>query len=382
MSDPAAQRLRQTILERFPDLARVGAAEAWLVGGTIRDAISGRPIADADLALAGAGGEALRFAAAVSGRLVQLGADRFATWRVVAGPNVYDFAELTGGTIDADLGRRDFTADAVALPLTAPAVLVDPFHGVRDIEARTLRMVREENFADDPLRVLKGIRMAATLHWEVEPQTMEAMRRCAPLLAGVAPERLGAEVDRMFREGDLRIAAPLLSATGVDLRLFEVPVSGLERLPPGDPALLFAFLFRNDGAALERTAGRLRWPATLQTAIRRAIDTARRLEVAGDRQVDVILYDAGEDGSYRASMLLDASGKREAAATTRSRLDVRGPSFFSMEALLDGGRIAALAGLPPGPKVGAIKRALLERQILGEVNSVAEAEAFVANLAR
>ena len=81
--------------------------------------------------------------------------------------HVYDFAELLDHDIDADLARRDFTINAMAVHLGSGALL-DPHGGQRDIERGVVRMVHAENFDDDPLRVLKGVRMAVKYDFTIE----------------------------------------------------------------------------------------------------------------------------------------------------------------------------------------------------------------------
>jgi poly(A) polymerase len=108
------------------DLREVlGDREAWVVGGTVRDELLGRPVTDVDLAVTGDVEPAARaIAGAVAGPVFRL-SETFGAWRVVEGDRVYDVSPLQGRTIEEDLARRDFTVNAMARPLD-DADLIDP----------------------------------------------------------------------------------------------------------------------------------------------------------------------------------------------------------------------------------------------------------------
>jgi poly(A) polymerase len=188
-------------------------ADAWIVGGAVRDAALGREVTDVDLAIVRDEREAARAIAGVArGAMFQL-SEEFATWRALAPDGAWhvDVARLRGEGIEGDLALRDFTVNAIAVPLASPdAPLVDPHAGRADLDARLLRAVSERSFADDPLRVLRAARIAAVLALEIEPRTVELARSAA----GRAGEQAG---ERQFAE--LR-----LLLTGVD------PVRGLDLL--------------------------------------------------------------------------------------------------------------------------------------------------------
>ncbi len=120
--------------------ARSGQAGVWIAGGAVRDAALGRDVVDLDLAVAGdpaVGRQGDRPGGA--GHSFELSAE-FATWRVVAADHSWqiDVTALRGETIEADLGERDFTIGAVAVPLAGGEPL-DPFGGLADLERRLLR---------------------------------------------------------------------------------------------------------------------------------------------------------------------------------------------------------------------------------------------------
>ena len=214
-------------LRAFPLLRHVD-PRGHLVGGAVRDLVLGRAPRDADVTIRGAADAAERFASSVSARMVRLGAEPFEVIRVVAGGDVYDFAEIVGESIEEDLARRDFTIGAIALALAPPHEVVDPFDGRSDLESATLRMLRESNFSDDPLRVVRGARLVAELALTIDPPTLEAMRRHARQAGECAAERLGAEWIALLSapdEGALRSALAFVREAGLDLPLAGGPIT-------------------------------------------------------------------------------------------------------------------------------------------------------------
>jgi poly(A) polymerase len=174
-------------------------APVWLVGGTIRDRLLSRVTEDVDLAAAGEAAEHAQAIARAAGGFAFELSGTFGAWRAVAGDRAWhvDVMPLEGETIEDDLARRDFTVNALAEPL-AGGELVDPFGGVRDVQARRLRRVSEQSFAADPLRVVRLVRLMRELGFEPEPETLADARRHAPAVPEVAPERVLAELKRIL----------------------------------------------------------------------------------------------------------------------------------------------------------------------------------------
>ncbi len=172
---------------------------AWLVGGAIRDRLLDRPTADLDLVVdSDVAGAARMLARAVRGPAFEL-SDEFGAWRVLAGDRSWqaDLSPLRGGSLRDDLALRDFTVNAMAQPL-AGGELVDPHDGAGDLAARRLRAVGPAAFADDPLRALRLVRLAAELGLEPEQATVALAREVAPRVATVAQERVFAELKRVL----------------------------------------------------------------------------------------------------------------------------------------------------------------------------------------
>jgi poly(A) polymerase len=190
-----AERLDASPLVGLARRALAEEPDAWIAGGAVRDAAFGREVTDLDLAVSG---DPERTAKAVAregdGHAFELSAE-FATWRAVARDRSWqlDATALRGATIEADLAARDFTLGAVAVPL-AGGEPIDPHGGLGDLERRLLRVVGEESFRADPLRLLRAARLAADLGLEIEAGTAALARSQAELAAEPAGERQLAEL--------------------------------------------------------------------------------------------------------------------------------------------------------------------------------------------
>ncbi len=201
------------------DVARAALAgrDAWLVGGAVRDRLlaHGDPV-DLDLVVAGDPGPAAKAIGRVARAPVFELSEAFGAWRVVARDHGWqiDVATLQGPTLAADLALRDFTINAMAEPLGGGA-LVDPHGGREDLAARRLRMVSAAALDADPLRALRLVRLACTLALEVEPETLAAARARAGAIAGVAAERIFAELRRVVAADRVRDGLALLHAVGL-----------------------------------------------------------------------------------------------------------------------------------------------------------------------
>ena len=178
----------------------LSAERAWVVGGTVRDELLGRSVVDVDLAVDGDAERAARaLAAEVHGPVFRLSED-FGAWRVIdrKGGRTYDLTPLQGDSIEADLGKRDFTVNAMARELQGGGDLIDPHGGSRDLDARVLRVVGPRAYADDALRPLRLARLAAELGFAPEPDTERLTREAAPQVVRAAPERVFAELRRLL----------------------------------------------------------------------------------------------------------------------------------------------------------------------------------------
>ena len=196
-------------------LAPLG-TDGWIVGGGLRDALLGRPVADVDLVVRADAKElAHRLATAHRAARFPL-SDTFGAWRVHGGrlPFTVDLTPLQGGSLEQDLARRDLTVNALALPLTG-GDLIDHHHGLDDLRARSLRIVSPTVLRDDPVRLVRLARLACQLGFDIEPDTRLRARMDAGELVRSAPERVAEELRRIARRPDAWRGIETLDDLGV-----------------------------------------------------------------------------------------------------------------------------------------------------------------------
>jgi len=181
-----------------------GDAPLHLVGGAVRDWLLGRTIHDLDFVLPHG---AVDFGREVARRLraafFVLDARRDVARVILPAAEgrtvrMLDFAAYRGPDLETDLRRRDFTVNALAVDPAEPLRLVDPTGGLRDLKDRVLRLAYPQALHDDPLRVLRAVRLAIVLDFRISPETRAALPEAAPGLKRVAAERIGEEWFRLL----------------------------------------------------------------------------------------------------------------------------------------------------------------------------------------
>ncbi|MDQ6794636.1 MAG: HD domain-containing protein [Chloroflexota bacterium] len=324
----AAPAIPPPVEELLQTLWSAGHA-AYVVGGSLRDALLARTAADWDLAT---DARPERLLEIFPGAVYE---NRFGTVSVRHGDRQYeittfrvdhDYADFRrparvefGDRIEADLARRDFTVNAMAWGAPAPAAsggsaatsagsaatsagsaapvpaLVDPFGGRADVERRLLRAVGEPGarFEEDALRMVRAVRLAATLEFAVEPATLAAIETRADLVRHLSGQRLGAELDKLLAAGRPSVGLRLLADTGL-----------LERVSP--------VLAAQRGIAQNKVEGEDLWDHTLRTvdaapANRPIVRLAALVHDMGkpETAADGHFYGHDKVGAERAQALLE-----------------------------------------------------------------------------
>jgi putative nucleotidyltransferase with HDIG domain len=173
-----------------------------LVGGAVRDRLMGRPSQDLDFAVpVGALKLARSIANRTDGAFFPLD-EESDTARIVyihedGTRTRADFAAYRRPDLTADLAARDFTINAIALDPRTNATL-DPLGGLKDVREKRIRACSPGSLTDDPVRILRAVRLAASLGFSIQLETRRLMKEAAPLLARVSPERLRDELFKML----------------------------------------------------------------------------------------------------------------------------------------------------------------------------------------
>jgi tRNA nucleotidyltransferase (CCA-adding enzyme) len=395
---------------------------AWLVGGAVRDAVLGHDAGpDIDIAVEGAGVAFANLLASATGGDV-VAEHTFGTATVVVdlgdagGPTRIDVATCRteryaepgalptvrpGATMVADLARRDVSVNAIAVSLAATAdgthELLDPHDGLADIAGRTLRVLHDASFRDDPTRIFRTARYAGRLGFRVEQHTRELALEAvaAGALGTVSAERVRAELELVLRE-PAWVSLTLLASWGV-----------IERLDPRlerafRPPLLLHTLDEACGAdadlnrrawtlrlaALARplgddAAGWMAWLGFPADVVNVASEHIRVLDAVLSRSAELrdlpnsaLYIELGEilDDSVALAALVLADDEALLARLVSfadvvrdTRLTVRGDDVIA-------------AGVPAGPLVGRILGVLFLRTLDGELQGEADERAALAEL--
>ncbi|KPK14617.1 MAG: hypothetical protein AMJ62_12540 [Myxococcales bacterium SG8_38] len=220
------QQIARPVLEICKELRNAG-ERAWVVGGCVRDTLRGERVNDWDVATTARPDKVQQ----VFRRVVPTGVDH-GTVTVLWKDNAYEVTTLRGEgaysdgrrpdhvvfveDIESDLGRRDFTVNAIAYD-PVDGRLVDPFGGLADMRDRVLRAVGvpRERFQEDGLRILRGARFVATLEFELEPDTEEAFRGALDTFRKVSPERVREEWLKTMKARAPSRAFEVMRRTGI-----------------------------------------------------------------------------------------------------------------------------------------------------------------------
>ena len=214
------------IIAYLSQLSSLNTEKIYLVGGSVRDLlIGGQVLKDVDL-LMPSGSEALAriFADRIGGSFFFLDEERRIT-RVVkeADHDViqFDFTNFEGPDLAADLGRRDFTVNAMALDLrqfiTSNSLdgLIDLFQGREDVRNKLIRVTKPDALDEDPLRLLRAVRFAATLGFSLEEGTAGGIRERSRLILEPSPERIRDELFLIFSERNAEKHLTLMDSLGL-----------------------------------------------------------------------------------------------------------------------------------------------------------------------
>jgi poly(A) polymerase-like protein len=330
--------MRELVEEQF------AGEEAWIVGGAVRDQALDRPIVDVDVAVREPEPAARKFAKRSGGAPFPL-SEQHGAWRVALdGGRTVDFTPLPA-SVEDDLATRDFTINAIAERVGSEEV-ADPYNGYGDLAASRIRAVGPSVFLDDPLRLLRAVRLEDELPFDFRMvgETEELVRRHAHLVAEPAGERILGELQRLSPGGYRRLdSLGLLEPLGgrIDDRL--------ERWDAPDYRLVAVF-----GEGLRR------FP--ISNELGRFARTLLRAERPGDDARSIHRFRrATEPWSLEALAFLGASQLGDAIKEAR-RNDPAEP-------LVRGDEL----GLPPGPEIGRLLAEIEEERAAGTIGTKEEA---------
>jgi tRNA nucleotidyltransferase (CCA-adding enzyme) len=410
---------------------------AWVVGGSLRDALLGRPAADWDLATDARPDRLLEvFPGSVYENAFGTVAVRHAgtIYEITTFRTDHDYADFRrphrvefGDTIEADLGRRDFTVNAMAWGAPPPAdegthpepFVADPFNGRRDVEGRILRAVGDplRRFEEDALRMIRAVRLAATLGFTIEPATRAGIETRAGLVRHLSGERVAMELGKLLAAPRPSVGLRLMEETGIlrhvapelaDQRgvaqnkmpgedLWDHTLRSVDAAPAERPVVRLAALLHDIGKPATAGDGHFRGHEKVGAEMARAfLDRLRAPRAVTDRVVHLVhhhmfSYDpAAGDAAIRrmirrvgATEVDELLMLREAdnigsgqppdhgrIAELRARIEAQLAAHVPLDRAglaIGGSELIDGLGLQPGPMIGRILDELLERVIADPV---------------
>lgn len=357
-------------VQRLVDELAAAGHPSFLVGGCVRDLLRGEVPRDFDVATAATPQQVL----ALFPRAVAIGV-RHGTVMVPSRGGPVDVTHFRSGpSLEQDLAHRDFTINAIAYD-PASSELIDPFEGCADLAKGRLRAVRSarERFDEDPLRALRGARLAAALELEVDPEVEDAMRGSVRALEGVARERVRQELVSLLLAPDVARGLTLLRRTGLEASLapdaapdapavmaalatdLELRLAGWLR---GARAPRILRQLRFSRRAAERVERLLRWhPVEVGVASSRDASVRRHLKRIGEENAAPLL------ALRRAELTVGHEARAPQSAEQLRRVDDLDDAFERVrrqgqlalhreQLAIDGQEVMRVLGLPPGPDIG------------------------------
>jgi poly(A) polymerase len=198
--------------------------DIYIVGGAVRDFFLERKINDLDLTLKEEPEKLQLFLAQVLSYTPVSLSKEFGIYRLAKGKHTIDLSLYRGGTISEDLKGRDFTINAMAIPLSSffelPFMVFDPLGGFKDLKEGIIRAISEENLIEDPLRILRGYRFYVEDYGKIEKETRAFFKKHGKKLLYVAPERIQMELKHLLLSSKTYEAFLLMEEDGIFEILF------------------------------------------------------------------------------------------------------------------------------------------------------------------
>lgn len=366
--------------------------EAYFVGGSVRDVLLGRDIHDVDIATSSYPEETKQ----IFERTVDIGIEH-GTVLVLEDGGEYEITTFRTEdvyvdyrrpksvsfvrSLEEDLKRRDFTVNAFALDESGQ--VIDLFDGLSDLKAKVLRAVgrAEERFSEDALRIMRGLRFAASLNFDIERLTFHAMKTHAPLLEKISVERSFIEFDKLLMAPHWRKGIEALMETRAYDYLpdcqdtFEKWQSLLDETDEkfsfssseqAWAALLLALEIEQPKAFLKKWKTSTQFQQAVESIV-----SIYRFRLSSDMTKPEV-YRYGKDLIWQAEELRQAQGLSVDFARIK-HLDADLTIHNKHEIVVNGGLLIKELGFKPGPQMGGLLKAVEEAIVLGRLANDKEA---------
>ncbi len=372
----------------------------YLVGGTVRDAMLGRQTIDLDLSVVGADPAfASALARGLNGQVIT--SSRFGTSKLQIGDIVIDLAmarketyaypgalpSVVPGSIDEDLARRDFSVNAMVISLSPDmwGDLLDPFGGREDLQRRLIKVLHPGSFVDDATRILRAVRYAGRLGFQLEASTNQFMRRDIAYLDTIKGDRVRHELERISHEERAESILRLTQDTGIlsaihpALYLNESTLKGFRELTAertSDSDLLFLSVLTYSATESDRPA-----------LIRRLNMDSRLAGAVRDTGLVKDYFDRLDNPNLKRSQLHEILSPFVASAVKGCALAVDRPVvarhlnlFLSelrhVKPFLNGDDLIAM-GVPESPIIGRLLKEIMASRLDGLIATEEDEKNFV-----
>ena len=409
---PEARQAVAAALSAVGGLAELFKAEGYrlyLVGGVVREAVAGRFVTGADLdCTTDARPPEVRRMVSAAATSVWTQGERFGTIGCILDGRAFEITThradyylsdsrkprvAFGDEVTADLARRDFTVNAMAID-TADGRLIDPYGGRADLRARVLRTPLDPvvSFGDDPLRMLRAARFTASHGLEPAAALVDAVRRLADRLDIVAAERTRDEFEKLLLSHDPTGGFRFLAETGLITRVvadlsprrLEQTARVVAAVAPTAVSRWAALFAHGSPAAAAAGLRRLRCSRSLIRSVAALLQARDDLMTIPATHPEVRRFVHGsaapvDEALDFAAAVAQASGAGHLglAAFAESLAELRrSETLEALAAPLDGTEVIAALGVEPGPEVGRALGFLLERTF--EQGPLSKPEALAA----
>lgn len=375
------------LLRQVQRLADEAGVSAYLVGGPVRDRLLDLPLKDLDVSVVGdAPALAARLADVVGGRLTVH--QRFGTATVAAQDATVDLVtarretyrrpgslpDVQPGSITDDLARRDFTINAMAIPLSGNlGQLVDPHGGQDDLHAGVIRVLHQRSFIDDPTRIVRAARYAARLDFCIADDTLPTLNEALPgAMSTVSGDRVRHELERIFLEDRplavLRLAGELGILTSIhpSLSVGHLSDVAFPDYPPAPLVWLAALTWVLQQHEASAFCGRINAPSDWARVIDDTVALRGRVDQLGQPQLSPSVVCALLDGLSPDSLSIVCL---LSSPTVAERIGCYLGEWRSVAPFLRGTDLLEL-GVAAGPAVGEALRALRKARLDGVTHSV------------
>lgn len=391
----------QKVVEIACNRAKESGHRLYLVGGIVRDLLLGRPNFDLDLVVEGDALELAQDLAKVTPAKITIHR-RFGTAKLDCKDFSLDITTarqetyakpgalpaVTPGTIKDDLFRRDFTINAMAISLNWDnyGELIDPYNGKKDLDSGLIRILHKQSFTDDATRILRAIRYEQRLGFQIEPDSLQLLLRDIPMLDTISSERIRYDLELILKEetpetilkraqqlGVLQKLHPSLKGNGWLARKFQ-QARLLSKKGQPLPLYFSLLIYSLTEVENEQFLSRINPPKKLAQVMRDTLQIKKYLPALSKpplkpSQVYHLLH------GYQPAAI-QANAIATDSPTARRHLDLFLRRLRYIKPFLDGDDLKAM-GIPAGPQLGRILKALHEAKLNDEVKTRRDEEKLV-----